>query len=50
MAKVDDLLPPPSPHGLENFVRESPLRAVMGALIAGILLSRLGISLRKPRP
>ena len=50
MADVEDALPPPSPHALENFVRDNPLRAVIGALIAGILLSRLGISLRKSRP
>jgi hypothetical protein len=35
--------PPPPPHGFEHFVRENPTAAVVGALIAGILLGRLGI-------
>lgn len=48
MADEDDLEeapspPPPPPHGLEHFVRENPTAAVVGALIAGILLGRMGI-------
>lgn len=35
--------PPPPPKGFEDFVRRNPVGAVVGALIAGILLGRLGI-------
>jgi len=40
----DDLAPPPPPpHSFEHFVRENPVGAVVGALIVGIVLGRLGI-------
>ena len=35
--------PPPPPQGFEQFVRQNPAAAVIGALIAGFLLGRLGI-------
>jgi hypothetical protein len=35
--------PPPPPQGLEHFVRQYPIAAVIGALVAGLLLGRLGI-------
>jgi hypothetical protein len=39
----EKLAPPPPPHGFEHFVRENPIAAVFGALIAGVVLGRLGI-------
>jgi hypothetical protein len=41
----DDVPPPPPPveEGLDAFVRRNPTTSVVGALIAGILLGRLGI-------
>jgi hypothetical protein len=43
--EFEDSPPPPPrpPHGFEHFVRENPTATVVGALIAGILLGRLGI-------
>jgi hypothetical protein len=42
--KLDDVSPaPPSPNSFDGFVRENPIAAVVGALIVGILLGRLGI-------
>jgi hypothetical protein len=35
--------PPPPAHGFETLVREHPVAAVISALVAGILLGRLGI-------
>jgi len=42
---VQDQPPPPRDyrHGFEDFVRENPIAAVVGALVAGILLARVGI-------
>jgi hypothetical protein len=35
--------PPPPPQGFDHFVRQNPAAAVIGALVAGFLLGRLGI-------
>ena len=35
--------PPPPPQGFEHFVRQYPIAAVVGAVVAGLLLGRLGI-------
>lgn len=35
--------PPPPPGGFEHFVRHNPIGAVVGALVIGVLLGRLGI-------
>ena len=46
MAEEEDfeaVPPPPPPQGFEHFVRQNPAAAVIGALIAGFLLGRLGI-------
>jgi hypothetical protein len=34
---------PPPPRGFEHFIRQNPAAAVIGALVAGLLLGRLGI-------
>jgi len=35
--------PPPPPQSFDHFVRQNPAAAVIGALVAGFLLGRLGI-------
>ena len=35
--------PPHPPQGFDHFVRQNPAAAVIGALVAGFLLGRLGI-------
>ena len=41
----EDQPPAPAapPSGLADFVRENPIGAVIGAVIVGVLLGRLGI-------
>lgn len=41
--ELEDPPPPPPPRRFEHFVRENPVAAVVGALITGIVLGRLGI-------
>jgi hypothetical protein len=33
--------PTPAPHGMEKFIRENPIAAIMGALVVGMLFGRL---------
>ena len=35
--------PPPPPHGFEHFVRHNPTAAVVGALVVGVILGKIGL-------